>query len=135
VNTRRGKPRSYRLFVEERTNRPGRPLPAPGGDATILFMTHRDLTADQARTIAGKIVPTLAYLGRLTDRMRRRGFAADDPLMVKAAFALEAVRQLRAALHEVEAPPTSSPITGAAQIVPESEGTPSWRRAMGHEGG
>ncbi|HEY2584456.1 MAG TPA: hypothetical protein VGI81_01680 [Tepidisphaeraceae bacterium] len=67
--------------------------------------------------------------------MRRRGFPADDRLMVKATFALEAVRQLRTALREAEAPATSSPIAGAAQILPEAVGTPRWRGAMGNGGG
>lgn len=89
-------------------------------------MNHVDVTAEQARTIGAAIVPTLEYLGKLHERMRRRGFPVDDPLMTKVMFALEAMRQLRAGLHEIETP-VFSPIAGAAQIVPE---TPQWQKAM-----
>lgn len=91
-------------------------------------MTHADVTAEQARTISRRIVPTLEYLGRLHERMRRRGFPADDPLMTKVMFSLEAMRQLLAGLHEIESPPESSPIAGASQIM---SSVPQWRRAMG----
>jgi hypothetical protein len=94
-------------------------------------MTHRDVTADQARAIAGPIVPALDYLGRLSERMRRRGFTDDDPLMSKVLFALEATRQLRSELHAIEHPPTPLTIAGAAQVIPHAETTPQWLRAMG----
>lgn len=94
--------------------------------ATICGMNHADVTAEQASTIGAAIVPTLEYLSKLDERMRRRGFPADDPLMTKVMFALESMRQLRAGLHEIETP-ASSPIA-AAQITPEA---PQWRRAIG----
>jgi len=90
-------------------------------------MTQADVSAEQAREIATKIVPALEYLGRLNERMRRRGFPADDSLMLKVTFALEAMRQVRTALHGIEGPP-SSPISGAEQISPE---VPQWQKAMG----
>lgn len=104
-------------------------MPGPAPVVTIIGMTHADLTAEQAGIIAKRIVPTLEYLGRLNERMRRRGFPADDPLMLNVAFALEATRQLRAALHEIEFP-VPSPIAGAAQITPRLD-EPQWRKAMG----
>jgi hypothetical protein len=91
-------------------------------------MTNADLTAEQARAIACRILPTLEYLGRLHERMLRRGFTADDPLMANVMIALEAMRQLRAGLRKIETTPASSPIAGAAQIMPE---VPQWRRATG----
>ena len=60
------------------------------------------MTGEQARTISSRIVPSLEYLRRLHERMRRRGFPADDPLMSNVMFALEAMRQFRAGLHEIE---------------------------------
>ena len=93
-----------------------------------------DVTPAQARKIGEAITPSLTYLGRLHERMRRRGFAAGDPLMVHVNFALEAMRQLRAALHAIEASPASSSLRGTEQIVPCVDPVPQWRRAMGSDG-
>jgi hypothetical protein len=37
-------------------------------------MTHRDLNAEQTRSVTGGIAPALTEIGRRTSRMRPRGF-------------------------------------------------------------
>ena len=41
-------------------------------------METSDLTPQQARHVAERLAPMLGYLVRLTDRMQKRGWRADD---------------------------------------------------------
>jgi hypothetical protein len=58
-----------------------------------------DLTREQARALKNKLQPMLGYLGRLKDRMRRRGFLQDDPLLAAVCRAEDAMHALTVEVH------------------------------------
>jgi hypothetical protein len=45
-------------------------------------MQRNDLTNERTRALKNKLQPLLGYLNRLNKRIVRRGFPADDPLLV-----------------------------------------------------
>jgi hypothetical protein len=44
-------------------------------------MDSKDLTTTQAKELGERIRPMLRYVGTDLERMTRRGFAVDDPLL------------------------------------------------------
>ena len=62
-------------------------------------MQAEDLTREQARAIKNKLQPMLSYLGRLKDRMRRKGFVADDRLLAAVCRAEDSVHALSVEVH------------------------------------
>jgi hypothetical protein len=62
-------------------------------------MRAEDLTREQARALKNKLQPMLSYLGRLKDRMRRRGFVADDRLLAAVCRAEDAIHALSVEVH------------------------------------
>lgn len=62
-------------------------------------MTSDDLTPAQAEQVRAVVTRELRYLGRLRDRMTRRGFPPDDPLMWRVEEAFDAVHALSVELH------------------------------------
>ena len=62
-------------------------------------MQADDLTREQARALKNKLQPMLSYLGRLKDRMRRKGFVADDRLLAAVCRAEDAVHALSVEVH------------------------------------
>jgi hypothetical protein len=59
------------------------------------------LTAAQADDLAERIGPMLGYVGRLCDRMQKRGWLGSDPLYVDARAAEDKLRRLQLALREL----------------------------------
>ena len=53
----------------------------------------------QAERIGNSILPTLAYLNKLVQRMEKTGFPVDDPLFLSALKAQDALFDLRVKLH------------------------------------
>jgi hypothetical protein len=62
-------------------------------------VTSDDLTTEQARRVGAVVGRELRYLGRLRDRMQRRGFPPDDPLVRDVTAAYNAIHGLRVRLH------------------------------------
>ena len=62
-------------------------------------MRAEDLTRDQARALKNKLQPMLSYLGRLKERMRRRGFLAEDRLLQAVCRAEDGVHALSVEVH------------------------------------
>jgi hypothetical protein len=62
-------------------------------------MTRDDLTKAQVQQLHATILRYHRFLMKLTDRMNRRGFAPDDPLLVKAFGAQSAIHTLSVELH------------------------------------
>jgi hypothetical protein len=62
-------------------------------------MRAEDLTREQARALKNKLQPMLSYLGRLKDRMRRKGFVADDRLLAAVCRAEDSVHALSVEVH------------------------------------
>ena len=62
-------------------------------------MNADDLTRGQARAIYNKLTPMVEYLNRLGKRMSDRHFPDDDPAMLMADDALNAVYKLRAEME------------------------------------
>ena len=62
-------------------------------------MQADDLTREQARALKNKLQPMLSYLGRLKDRMRRKGFVADDRLLAAVCRAEDSVHALSVEVH------------------------------------
>jgi len=62
-------------------------------------MQGEDLTRDQARALKNKLQPMLSYFGRLKERMRRRGFLADDRLLAAVCRAEDAIHALSVEVH------------------------------------
>lgn len=62
-------------------------------------MTSDDLTTEQASRIRAVVGRHLNYLGRLRDRMQRRGFPPDDPLVRDVTAAWNATHSLNVRLH------------------------------------
>jgi hypothetical protein len=58
-----------------------------------------DLTPEQARALKNKLQPMLGYLNRLKQRMRRRGFQADDRLLSAVCRAEDSVHALHVEVH------------------------------------
>jgi hypothetical protein len=58
-----------------------------------------DLTREQAEALKAKLTPILNYLGRLQQRMIRRGFPPIDPLLCDVCRAHDAIHALRMNLH------------------------------------
>jgi hypothetical protein len=58
-----------------------------------------ELTREQAKALSERLVPTLGYLTRLTNRMQQRGWKADDPAYLAAWKAREALHELTVRLH------------------------------------
>jgi hypothetical protein len=65
-------------------------------------MNSRDLSYAQLDVVKREINRSTSYLVRLRERMRQRGFAADDPLMRSADAAYFASVELLAALHKAQ---------------------------------
>src|SRR5205814_7143795 len=63
------------------------------------MMRAEELTRDQARALKNKLRPMLNYLGRLKERMRRRGFVADDRLLAAVCRAEDAMHALSVEVH------------------------------------
>ena len=57
-------------------------------------MRAEDLTREQARALKNKLQPMLSYLGRLKERMRRKGFLVDDRLLSAVCRAEDAMHAL-----------------------------------------
>jgi hypothetical protein len=62
-------------------------------------MRCEDLTREQAQVLKNKLRPMLSYLGRLKERMCRRGFVADDRLLAAVCRAEDAVHALTVEVH------------------------------------
>ena len=62
-------------------------------------MNSDDLTPEQAKRVGEVVGRYLNYLGRLCDRMQRRGFPPDDPLVREVTEAWNATHALRVRLH------------------------------------
>jgi hypothetical protein len=62
-------------------------------------MTSDDLTADQASRLYEALFPHVNYLLRLKKRLEELRFAEDDPLLVAATKAYDAVCELRHEAH------------------------------------
>jgi len=62
-------------------------------------MRADDLTQEQARALKNKLQPMLRYIGRLKERMRRRGFVADDRLLAAVCRAEDAIHALSVEVH------------------------------------
>jgi hypothetical protein len=62
-------------------------------------MESRHLTPEQARRIVAQIRPVLAYLPPLVKRMDKRRFPSDDPLLLVALKAQDAVHELHVHAH------------------------------------
>lgn len=62
-------------------------------------MTSEDLTPDQAKAVGIVVGRHLRYLGRLRDRMQRRGFPPNDPLVLSLTEAYNAIHGLNVRLH------------------------------------
>jgi hypothetical protein len=62
-------------------------------------VTSDDLTTEQARQIGAVVGRYLNYLGRLRDRMQRRGFRHDDPIVVSVTKAWNETHELSVRLH------------------------------------
>ena len=62
-------------------------------------MTSDDLTTEQARRVGVVVGRYLNYLGRLRERMQRRGFSPQDPLVVSVTKAWNETHELRVRLH------------------------------------
>ena len=62
-------------------------------------MTSDDLTTEQARRVGVVVGRQLNYLGRLRDRMQRRGFPPNDELVVAVTKAYNAIHGLNVRLH------------------------------------
>jgi hypothetical protein len=58
-----------------------------------------DLTPQQASSLADRLVPTLGYLTRLTNRMQQQGWKANDPAYLAAWKARDALHELTVHLH------------------------------------
>jgi hypothetical protein len=58
-------------------------------------MRSDDLTREQAEALKAKLTPMLNYLGRLQQRMIRRGFPPVDPLLCDVCRAHDAIRAPR----------------------------------------
>jgi hypothetical protein len=58
-----------------------------------------DLTPAQARALKNKLQPMLGYLNRLKQRMRRRGFPEDDPLLLAVSRAESSIHALHVDVH------------------------------------
>jgi hypothetical protein len=58
-----------------------------------------ELTQEQARAVAERLVPTLGYLTRLTNRMQQRGWKADDPAYLAEWRARDALHELTVRMH------------------------------------
>ena len=63
-----------------------------------------DLTPEQADALKRQIRPMLVYLRRLTQRMDRRRFPSDDPLMRTALAAYDALHALHVEVHYLSCP-------------------------------
>ena len=64
-------------------------------------MRAEDLSREQARALKNKLQPMLSYLGRLKDRMRRRGFVGDDRLLAAVCRAEDAMHALSVEVHYI----------------------------------
>jgi hypothetical protein len=62
-------------------------------------MGKDDIQPEHARIIAERLRSLLNYLGRLKQRMERRGFSQDDPLYRTVFGAWQAVYSLTVELH------------------------------------
>ena len=60
------------------------------------------VTAAQASDLANRVGPMTGYLTRLSDRMQKRAWAADDPLYVDVRAAQDALHRLHLTLRELE---------------------------------
>jgi hypothetical protein len=63
------------------------------------MMRSGDLTKNQARALKNKLQPMLGYLNRLKHRMVRKGFPPDDPLLLAARKAEDAMHALHVETH------------------------------------
>ena len=57
-------------------------------------MELSDLTPEQAGDLANRLQPMLGYLTRLTNRMQKRGWKAQDPVYLAAWEARDALHEL-----------------------------------------
>ena len=57
-------------------------------------MDPSDLTPAEASTLAERLAPMLGFMMRLTDRMQKRGWRANDPVYVAAWEARDAMHEL-----------------------------------------
>ena len=57
-------------------------------------MDLSDLTPAQANALAERLAPMLGYLVRLTDRMQKRGWHANDRVYIEAWAARHALHEL-----------------------------------------
>jgi hypothetical protein len=62
-------------------------------------MQCEDLTREQARALKNKLQPMLGYLGRLKERMRRKGFVESDRLLTAVCRAEDAMHALSVEVH------------------------------------
>ena len=62
-------------------------------------MTGKDLTPAQLHQLQAIVRRYHRFFLRLTDRMNRKGFKVDDPLLVKAFAAQHAIHALSVELH------------------------------------
>jgi hypothetical protein len=67
-------------------------------------MDASQLTPEQAAQIRDKLAPHLAYLKKLTERMRERGFPFYDDLLVEASNARDSTAKLVAVLTKMSRP-------------------------------
>jgi hypothetical protein len=58
-----------------------------------------DLTSEQARRVGAVVGRYLNYLGRLRERMQRRGFPPTDPLVLSVTKAWNEAHELSVRLH------------------------------------
>jgi hypothetical protein len=68
-------------------------------------MDSHDLTPAQLAKIREVIFQQFMYLGRMTDRMKARGFPLDDELYTTTTRARESVSKLMMMLSEMGQPP------------------------------
>lgn len=66
---------------------------------TRTFEQVQKPTTRQFRQLHQQLAPRLAYLGRLRDRLCRRGYTMADPYMVAVVNAYNATHELLVATH------------------------------------
>ena len=62
-------------------------------------MDSKDLTTAQAKELGDRVRPMLRYVGAVLERMTRRGFAPDDPLLDAASLAYGGLKDMHTLLH------------------------------------
>ena len=62
-------------------------------------MDSKDLTREQAKALGDRIRPMLVYVGAVLERMTRRGFSPDDPLLDATSQAFGGLKDMHTLLH------------------------------------